>query len=292
MNTDILQMNITEILPQRSLISHKGTYGRLMCVTGSAFYRGASVLSSSAALKSGAGVVCIASVEEAVSAAINYDPSMTCLPLEKNMSGCIAMGNWEKIINSSKDTKALLLGCGLGGDNDIKILVKEIVEKYEKTLILDADALNFIAQIGPDILKNTVSTAIVTPHVGELARLTGTTTEAVAENLEECAKTFSLAYSCITVLKSYKTVISDKNGELYILDKANPALATAGSGDVLAGLIAGLSVQGISPIHSAILGVYIHSLAGENAAKKYSIYSTTAKNILEEIPDVFLSLNR
>ena len=166
------------------------------------------------------------------------------------------------------------------------------MEKFEKTLILDADALNIISGLGVDILKKCMMTPIITPHIGEMASLTETTAEAVSENMEECAKTFSMAYSCITVLKSSKTVISDKTGEIFVLDSPNPALATAGSGDVLAGLIAGLSVQGISPTDSAILGVYIHSEAGKRAAKKYSTYSTTAKDILSEIPEVFLQLGR
>ncbi len=289
---DISMMNISQMLPIRAASSHKGTFGKLTIVAGSAKYRGAAALCSVAALRAGSGVVSLAGIEEAVSTAVGYDPSMTLLPLEKAKSGCIAMSSWENIISESRDSKSLLMGCGLGNENDIKILVKEVVEHYEKTLILDADALNVIAEIGVDILKKCVMTPIITPHIGEMARLTGTTAQAVSENMEECAKAFSLAYSCITVLKSSKTVISDKTGDVYFLDSPNPALSTAGSGDVLAGTISGLSVQGISPINSAILGVYIHSEAGKIAAKKYSTYSATAKDILEQIPEVFLALGR
>ncbi len=289
---DILNMNIAEMLPERAVSSHKGTYGRLSVVAGSGRYRGAAILSAGAALRAGAGIVRIAGTEEVIRAACNYDPSMIFLPLEETSGGCIAMNSWEKILDESRDSKSLLVGCGLGSDNDIKILVKEIIEKCEKTLILDADALNAVSSIGCDILKKCIMTPIVTPHIGEMSRLTGASTEAISENMEETATAFSKAYSCITVLKSSKTVISDKTGEIYVLDSPNPALATAGSGDVLAGLISGLSVQGISPINSAILGTYIHSEAGKIAAKRYSTYSTTAKDILNSIPEVFLSLGR
>lgn len=289
---DISKMDINSILPVRDITSHKGTFGRLTAVCGSVRYRGAAVLSSVAAVRSGAGVVRIAGIEEVVSPAIACEPSLICLPLEKDMGGCISVREIEKILCESRDSKSILVGCGLGCDNDMKLLVREIIAKSEKTMILDADALNAVSEIGCDVLKECVMSPVITPHIGEMARLTGTSPEAVSENMEETAKTFSMAYSCVTVLKGSKTVISDKNGDLYILDSPNAALATAGSGDVLAGIIAGLSVQGISPVNSAVLGVYIHSEAGKNAAKKYSTYSTTAKDILEQIPEVFLSLGR
>lgn len=289
---DISTMNIQQMLPVRVASSHKGTFGKLTCVVGSVKYRGAAVLSSLSALRAGAGIVRLTGIEEVISLAAAMDPSMVFLPVEKSKTGTIAMQEWEKIITESRDSKSLLIGCGLGNENDTKILVKELIEKFEKTIILDADALNVLSELGVDMLKKALSTPVITPHVGEMARLTGTTVESVSENMEECAKIFSMAYSCITVLKSHKTVISDKTGETYVLDNPNPALATAGSGDVLAGLIAGLSVQGISPIESAILGTYIHSEAGKIASKKYSTYSTTAKDILNSIPEVFLSLGR
>ncbi len=289
---DITKMNFDAMLPVRAASSHKGTFGRLTIVAGSSYYRGAAVLSSLAALRAGAGIVRLAGIEEVLSVALNYDPSMIVFPLEKSSGGCIAMQNSETIIKISRDSNAMLVGCGLGSDDDIKILVREIIGKYEKNLVLDADAINAVSETGCDLLKMCAMTPVITPHIGEMARLTGESIGYITKNPEQTAGDFSRKYSCITVLKGSKTVISDTTGEIYVLDRPNPALATAGSGDVLAGLIAGILVQGISPVESVILGTYIHSEAGRLCAEKYSTYSTTAKDILNEIPRVFTGLGR
>lgn len=279
------------LLKPRREASHKGTFGTVNAVVGCSRYRGAATLSVMGALRSGAGIVRLCATERVCSAVTVQYPSATLLPLPETADGCLSATAVPEIMKAAKPTDAMLIGCGLGQCTDTANTVNRLVFGTKCRKVIDADALNLLAATGSlPTVKSTVAlkNCIVTPHVGEMSRLTEKPISEISDNMESTALEFSREYGCVTVLKSHKTVIAASDGEtVYVSEMGNPGLARGGSGDVLAGLIAGFLAQGYSEEESAILGVAVHGSAADLCAGERTEQAMLPSDLGEYICKVF-----
>lgn len=261
-------------MPERAENSHKGTFGRLLNVSGSDYMSGAAYLSSVAALTVGCGYVFLCSTERVIDALAAQTQNVVFCPL-------------SELENQLKSADVLLLGCGLSTSDKAVEIFERAVKNAPSKVLIDADGLNILSAEGGKSLKqvqNDILDLILTPHPKEAARLLGVDLEEVLSNLEASAKEISKKYNCVTVLKSHNTVVCSKNLEIYINNTGNSALAKAGSGDVLAGIISGLLAQKCEPFYAAKLGVYLHGLAGDFAKNDLTEYGVLASDQIRYIP--------
>lgn len=271
---------------RRPRFSNKGTYGKLLCITGSANFPGAAALSAFSAMKTGAGITTVASTEKVVSMIASRIPEATFLPIEENSEGTISEKAKEKILPYLEKSDAVLIGCGLGRSNDIEELVKFVIKNASCTVVLDADAINSIAN-EPGILKEAKQIPIITPHIGEMARFCGISIEETVERRVELALEIAEKLKTVVVLKDATTVIAEPGGDIYFNPTGNPGLSKGGSGDCLAGIIASFAAQGYIETSCAVCGVYLHGLAADNAAKELSEYGMLPSDIPNYLCKIF-----
>ncbi len=258
------------ILPEREKRSNKSSYGTLLSIVGCKYYRGAAVLSSMGALRTGVGILRVASTEEVIHTVCNAVPEATFLPIEE-----LDIANIPKVT-------AVLCGCGLGKTD----IVRDIVTGCRVPLVLDADGIN---SIKPDDLRGDV---IITPHVGEFSRLTGIDISDIKSEPEKHAKAFADEYKVTVVLKDYETVIASPDRESAVSRYGNPGLARGGSGDVLAGMIASFAAQGLSGYDAAVCGVVLHGAAADRCAKRMSQQTMLPHDILTDLGEIFKERGR
>lgn len=270
-------------LPKRKSVSHKGTYGRLMCVCGSYGMAGAAVLAGSAALHSGVGLVTLTVPKSIYEICASRLIEATFMPMEQNDDGTLNIEAFNKIIYTvSDECNAVLVGCGLGYNDETWEMVGLLVENLDKPLILDADGINAIC-MHTDILKQAKAPVILTPHIGEMARLIGAEVEQVKADMLGTAQRIAQEYHVYVVLKDVHTIIASPEGEMLVNFTGCAGMAKGGSGDVLAGLMGGFLAQGMLPMAAAANAVYYHGLAGEYASKDASQRTTTAMQIVEAL---------
>ncbi len=271
---------IKSALKKRPQNLHKGTCGHLVVCAGSTGLTGAATLACLGALRCGSGLVTLCCAKELNTIfEIKLTEVMTMAVSSKD--GIISKDAYPAITDKLSKGNALLYGPGLSLNEDIKELVFELIKTSEKPIVIDADGLNAISE-NTDILKSAKAPVIMTPHIGEFARLTGYSTKYILDNPSTLAKEFAKEYGVILVLKSHKTVVSD--GDIvYENVLGNPGMATGGTGDVLSGCIASFAAQGNPPLMSALAGVYIHSLAADMAAIETSEYSLLPSDIIRYI---------
>ena len=284
-NTYLITEHYVHItLPLRKEDSHKGTFGKVFNVAGSIGMTGAAYMSSIASLKVGAGYSILATPQSAVPVISSMAPEIVCVPLEETEEKAISQKALAKALDKSKDADVFLIGPGLGTEEStvefVSQYTQQLIDRGEN-LIVDADALNCLA-IKQDVFLPINS--IITPHAKELSRLMKVPVEEILKDRIKFARDASQKFNTIVVLKGAKTVIAEPNGNIYINQTGNSGLATAGSGDVLAGMIAGFVAQGLDLKDAAIVGVYLHGLAGDIAAEELTEYSLTASELLKYIP--------
>ncbi len=275
------------ILPHRPLDGHKGTFGKIMLVAGSPNYIGAVALAGESAYRSGAGLVTIATARELVKIVASHLREPTWLPLADD-DGAIAESASETVAEASLAYDALLIGCGLGLHGSTRAFVWRLLNSGPlPPLIIDADALNALAQQS-DWWHVLPPNTIITPHSGEMARLTGLSTRAISADRWHAAQKFAEQWDVVVVLKGAHTIVAGSKGNTSVVPIKTDALATAGTGDILAGLIAGLCAQGVSAYNSACLGAYLHTLAGILATDKIgNSRSVIAGDVLAELGSAF-----
>ncbi len=279
----------SDLLP-RGDRTHKGDFGILTVLAGSRFYRGAAALAVKAALRSGAGIVRLASVEPVIASVAAKIDEAVYLPLETGRSGGIASeGVSEKIFSMHSD--AILAGCGMTDSSDTEEVVRRLLKLADCPLVLDADALNALKS-DPSILREAALPPVITPHIGEMARLTGRDPAGIASDRETIALEFAARFDCVVVLKDYETVIASPEGKILRCGIPNSGLAKGGSGDVLAGIIASLVCQGYEPFRAARAGVIIHSLAGQAVRRTKTERAMLPSDLPEALPLVFGSLKK
>ncbi len=272
-------------LPKRRADTNKGDFGKVLIVAGSAGMTGAAVLASEAAYRSGAGLVTLACPSSLVPVLSARQTCAVVRPLADSGAGHLAPPAREQVAELSDACSVVAMGPGLGGEPPTVQEVREVVTMVGKPLVLDADALNAFAE-HPDLLARGAAPRVLTPHPGELSRLTGAPIADIQKRREAAAKEAASRFLGVVVLKGHKTVVTD-GGRTYVNTTGNPGMATGGSGDVLTGVIAALIGQGLSPFDAARLGVYLHGMAGDIAAKSVGETSLMATDILDALPAAF-----
>ena len=276
---------VRERLPRRPKSANKGTFGRVLVVAGSSNYAGAARLAAEACYRAGAGLVTIAcpsSVQPMIAPAI---AEATWLPLD-DVAGALSGRATGQIIDALASYDVLLIGPGLSQREGVRDAVLRVLAAVPATVrgcVIDADALNALAQT-PRWPERIATPAIFTPHPGEMARLLGTTAEAVQDDRLHVAMKAAADWRQIVVLKGAHTVVAAPDGRAAISPHANPLLASAGTGDVLAGAIAGLLAQGMQPFEAAACAVYLHGLAAEEAGEEIGDRGMLASELLPALP--------
>ena len=273
------------VLPRRPGDSHKGTFGRTMIVAGSRNFLGAAYLAATSAARVGAGLVTIAIPASLVSSVAPSAIEPTFLPLPESREGVASPAAADDILEAVSSYSSLLVGCGLGQVDETRAMVERLLLSgaYLPATVVDADGLNTLSRI-PDWHLRWPDNAILTPHPGEMARLVaGSNLHGEADRLE-LAGAGAREWRKTVVLKGAYTVIAHTDGTAEVAPFSNPGLATAGTGDVLAGAIAGLLSQGLAPETAASLGVYLHGLAGEAVRERLGDTGMVASDLLPELP--------
>ena len=278
---------LREFLPERKPVSNKGNYGRLLNISGSAFYTGAALLSTDAALRMGVGLCTLATPARVINAIAAAVPETTYLPLEQDFDGFINDKSVDMIMLELEKAKytSVLVGCGLGNRPTTRDLTEIVIKNADHTVIIDADGLNSISG-NINVLKDSKKSVIVTPHPAEFSRMTGKSVEEIQRDRLSAAKEFSQKYGCVTVLKGVNTVIASPGGESFINTTGNAGLAKGGSGDVLAGMIASLAAQGAEPLYAAALGAYLHGLAADVLAGRVGMTGLLPRDIPGVLPEI------
>jgi len=284
---------VRSILPERPLQANKGSFGRVLVVAGSMNYIGAAYLACSGAIRVGAGLVTLAATPTLQAILAAKLTEVTYLPLPESRPGIVSPEAARLISQQFESYNVLLLGCGLGQSQAAVKLVRSILLAKERrelpALVLDADALNILAGV-PQWWQHLTTDAILTPHPGEMARLTGISVPEIQADRLGAAKKWAAEWNKTVVLKGAYTVIASPDARTVISPVANPGLASAGSGDVLTGAIAGLAAQGLPLFEAAAGGVYLHGEAGERVRDRLGDAGMIASDLLPELPVVIKNL--
>lgn len=271
-------------LRKRDADTHKGDYGHLLVVAGSPGKAGAAVMAAKGALRSGAGLVSVAAPLGLVPIIQQQVFEAMCIPSAESIDGTLGIGAEEELLKAAAGMSACAVGPGLTRHYETGRTVRNLVQRIALPLVIDADGLNALAG-SLDILKRLKAPAVLTPHPGEMGKLLGISSADVQKDRIGIASGFAKKHGVTLVLKGAGTVVAVPSGEAFINATGNPGMATAGTGDVLTGMIGGLLAQGYPAVQAACLGVYLHGLAGDFAAKEKGETSMTAGDVIEKIPD-------
>ena len=280
---------LREFLPARPAVSHKGTFGKLLNISGSAFYTGAALLSTNAALRMGVGLCTLATPARVINAIAPAVPETTYLPLEQDFDGFIDDKAVDMLMIELENKKydALLMGCGLGDRKATADLTEIVIRSADCPVILDADGLNAVS-LNINILRKASCPIIVTPHEREFIRMGG---DLSGGRLAGALK-FAAKYNCIVVLKGSGTITALPNGTAFVNTTGNPGMAKGGSGDILAGMIASLIGQKFPAAQAAAYGVFIHGLTGDICKKNLTEYAMTPTDMLDATAEAFRIITR
>lgn len=259
------------MLPVRIKNSHKGTYGKLLMITGSKGMAGAAFLSAKAAYTAGAGLVRIYTDES------NRNILQQLIP--EAIVSTYTGYNEQELKELLKWADVVCIGCGLGKSDVSSKLLEQTLKWADVPCIIDADGINLLA-MKPQLLKERTAPAILTPHMKEMSGLIGCSIAELAEKRFEKLRQFTVTYPSVCVLKDARTIVAENNRQYFINTAGNQAMAKAGAGDVLAGLIAGFAAQKMESYDSAVLGVFLHALAGDEAKRQMGSYSVLAEDLI------------
>ena len=274
---------VRHLFPERKSYAHKGSFGHLLCICGSRNMVGAAVLSTSAALRSGAGLVTVAFPESAYIPIASKLTESLLMPLPENSEGTLSKECLPKLIGSLDKYDAVVIGCGLGFNEDTSAVVKAVLENAKVPVIVDADGINIIAD-DISILRNAKSKVVLTPHPKEMSRLTGTPTEIIQSDRIGWARKFSEENSVYLALKGSNTVVTEPDSKkAYLNASGNNGLSKGGSGDVLSGIMGGFAVQGFKLIDAITAAVYIHGHVADIVADNLSKSGMLPSDIVNEL---------
>lgn len=289
MPIELKQDTVSAWIPTRPEDGHKGTFGHVFVLAGSRGFTGAAKLACEAAARSGAGLVTLGIPHPLADIfAISLTEIMS-LRLPSTESETLAAEAVETALKFAHEKQAILIGPGLSRNPETAQFVLDFLPHAPAPLVIDADALNALSE-QPSLLQDIRSDCILTPHPGEMARLTELSTQEIGQNREQVAIEYAQTWNCVVVLKGHGTVIAGPDGQCALNTTGNHGLGTGGTGDILAGLIAGLLAQGIPAFKAAALGVYLHGLAGDIAAEQYSARAMLAGDVLRTLPEAWKRL--
>ena len=276
-------------IPPRAQESHKGSYGHLLTVAGSRRYRGAAGLATEGALRTGAGIVTLASVEPVVAAVAARLPECCLLPCRENEDGGISAGEAEVLLDAAQKATVLLLGPGLGNTPDTRALVRRLAEGSACTVVLDADGLNAAAAMlaEGEPMPRPAGSLILTPHPGEMARLTGLSPAEIAADRPGVTARYAREWGCTLVLKGHHTLVAAPDGRLWRNVTGNAGLSRGGSGDVLAGMVSGLAACGLPAPEAAACAVWLHGAAADRTAVRLGQYGMLPHDLLADLGRIF-----
>lgn len=275
---------IASFFKPRKPDSNKGDYGKVLIFAGSYEMPGAAVMAANAAVNSGAGLVTLAFPDKAYSAVAPKVTEPVLLPLKSNENGRFSMSGFNKAKEKIEKASVILIGCGIGQDFDTKEFFKSVLREAKCPVIIDADGINILSS-DIDILREVSAPIVITPHPGEAARLLETDVLFVQSSRLENAKKLCEKTKATVVLKGSGTLVASENEDaVFINTLGNAGMATGGSGDVLAGLMASFIAQGMTRTQAAKSAVYIHALAGDGVSENYSLMGTTPTKIIDLLP--------
>lgn len=262
--------------------SNKGLYGHALVIAGSRGKTGAAAMAGIAALRAGAGLATVASAESAITAIASYAPEIMTEPLEETSGGAISTRSIEQLAGIAEKKNVIALGPGMGQDPDTVEFIRRVVVELRAPMVIDADGLNALA--GHRLIGN--APRILTPHPGEMSRLSGNTIAKIQADRIGTARGYAQEHGVHLVLKGNRSVIAAPDGRAWINPTGSPAMATGGTGDVLTGMIAGLVAQFPDQLEAALLAaVWLHGRAGELGAAKLGEKSLIATDLFEFLPE-------
>jgi len=275
---------------RRKKATHKGTYGHLLMLSGSMGKTGAAAMAGKAALKMGAGLVTAGVPKSCLPIVARSMMELMTEPLPETDKGTLSVEALPEILRLLEEKDALMLGPGISTHEATKKLVLSLLPELRIPVVLDADALNILAS-KPYVLKSLSKPAVVTPHPGEFARLLKLSTKEVLDRRLELVPRFAKKFGIYVVLKGYRTLISTPAGKTFINPTGNPGMATAGSGDVLSGMIASMIIQEKNILDAILAAVYVHGLSGDIGAARLGEKPLTAGNMITYLPAAIKALS-
>ncbi len=281
-------MRLPTSLLCRNRSAHKNDFGHVLILAGSRGMMGAGALTSLAAMRAGAGLVTLG-VPESLNAVAQKKISFVVMtwPLAETKEQTLAPKAFLQISKHISSFQVLAIGPGLSTNKETQNFILKVISNISIPMVIDADALNALS-LNINVLKKSRGVKILTPHAGEMARLIKMKKETVAQNRQPIAVDFAHRFNCTLLLKGYKTVVASPDGKVYLNTTGNAGMATAGSGDVLTGMIAAFLAQGLSAFDAAKFGAYLHGTAGDMAQKKKATASLIATDIIDNIPNAFI----
>jgi NAD(P)H-hydrate epimerase len=290
----ITPKDIANVLAHRRPDANKGNFGHVLVVGGSLGKAGAAAMAGMSALRVGAGLSTVATAKSVLPTVAGFHPELMTEPLEETEAGTISMraleyGRFDGLV---KGKTVLAVGPGISRNVDTVEFIHTVVSKYEAPMVIDADGLNAF-EGGAGKLNGASRQRVITPHPGEMARLTGKTVPEIQRDRIGIARDFAREHQVIIVLKGHRTLIAEPRGEVWVNTTGNPGMATGGTGDILTGMVAGFMAQNPSRILEGVLAaVYLHGLAGDIAAESMGEYCLVATDLVRALPEAFQRVQR
>lgn len=284
-----LDLNSAKLmLPERDINGNKGTFGKVLLICGSKNMVGCCVLATEGALRSGAGLVTLSFPDVLYSSLTSRLTENLFLPLTTDESGFIDYTAVSTVLDAAEKADVVMVGCGIGTSFAPSLITTSLIEHCSKPLILDADALNCLS-LCPVYLKKAKGDILLTPHPGEMARLTGKTIDQIENDRIKITTDFCKEYNVNVLLKGHETVICNSSADkIYINKTGNTGLSKGGAGDLLSGIIAGLTPSMKNDLFkSAALGAFVHGMTADVLKKEYSEYSILPTDCAKILPRVF-----
>ena len=279
--------DVKKVLPRRSVHAHKYSVGKIFVIAGSTGLTGAAAMCCLSAMKAGAGAVVLGTPEPVYQILAKKLTEVMVYPLPATDEGTLSLKAFDVMSDKLDWADVLVVGPGLSQNQETQNLVMKILMSTNKKVLIDADGLNALSSFGASKLRSMRASFILTPHVGEFSRLSGLTSHEIEKNRINVSREFARKFNATIVLKGVPTATAVRDGCVYLNPTGNPGMATAGSGDVLSGVIAGLWAQGLGEAESAWAGAYLHGLAGDIGAQKVGQRSLVATDIIKFLPDAF-----
>ncbi|MBF6569941.1 MAG: NAD(P)H-hydrate dehydratase [Candidatus Binataceae bacterium] len=289
----IEEQEARDLIRPRKPNTHKGTYGHPLIIAGSSGKAGAAILASRGALRMGAGLVTAAIPESALPIVAAGQPELMTEPMAEMHGHFDADRTIERLAAIAAKVSAFVIGPGIGVSRDTRAIVEWLIsnsEPHNHPMVIDADALNVLSQLGPDRLRSRTGATVLTPHPGEMSRLLASSIEEInADRISAARRLAAISGACV-LLKGNRSVIANAAGEVCINSSGNPGMGTPGMGDVLSGMLGALMGQGYSPFEALKLGVFLHGYAADRVAASYGPFGYIAGDLIDELPRAIASL--